>query len=150
MDEKASVLLCQTKQCYERLKEIIAYIKTIIPETLVYPPKVNQLVLSPFGDDEELFRGVVQQVDDNEAEIYFLDYGNSDKIPIEQLRNVDDKLASYEPALLESPKFWYLVEKKLTEKSVSFLEDNNTRIYLVISCNCLSIQFLSCCPSLGC
>lgn len=131
VDEDNLVLLCETKRCFGEIKEIEAHIKTITPELLTNPPEVDQLVLSPWGDEEGLFRGIVRSHNNAEAEIYFMDYGNCDTIPIDKLRNVDDKLASYGPALVQSPKFWYLENRKLSDDSYTFLAENGLKKYKV-------------------
>lgn len=132
IDEDTCVLLCETKQSNQRHKEIKAHIQTITAETLSNPPQVGQLVLSPCEGEPGLYRGVIKAIQNNTAEIYFLDYGNSETVPIKQLRNVDDKLATYEPVLLSSPKFWYLEGRKLSVDSYSFLEENVSRKYIVV------------------
>lgn len=132
IDEELSVLLCETKRCFGEKREIAAYIKTLTPEVLANPPEVGQLVLSSWADEEGFFRAVVKKSHGDEVEIDFLDYGNCDTVKINQLRNVDEKLAGYGPGLVQSPKFWYFEGRKLSADSYTFLAENATKKYKVL------------------
>lgn len=131
--EDTSTLLCETKQCHDRLKEINAHIRTMneAAERLTAPPVIGQLVLAPCEGEEGLYRGVVKSLKDAKAEIDFLDYGNCEFVAIDRLRNVDEKLGGLEAALVESPKFWYLVGRKLSSRSYDYLEQNVAKRYKV-------------------
>lgn len=132
VDEEAFTLLCETKDCHERLKQITAHIASYTcPEMLKTPPEVEQLVLSPCEGEQGLFRGVVKSIKSELAEIYFLDYGNSDTVPVSKLRNVDEKLANLQTALIQSPQFWYLKERKWSAENFTYLEENVTKKYMV-------------------
>lgn len=132
VDEDTFSLLCETKQCALRHKEITAYMATIKAETLSAPPEIDQLVLSPCDGEEGLFRGVVKSLKGELAEIYFIDYGNSDTVPIRALKNTDEKLAGFEPVLVQSPQYWYLQEKKFSAEGFNYLEENVMKKYTVV------------------
>lgn len=131
VDDDTFSLLCETKQCALRHKEIAAYMATITAEILSTPPEIDQLVLSPCEGEAGLFRGVVKSVKNELAEIYFIDYGNSDTVPIKTLKNIDGKLAGFEPALVQSPQYWYLREKKFSAECFNYLEENVMKKYTV-------------------
>lgn len=133
---KTDIILCVTRESYQRRKDIEAYIKDIKAESLINPPELDQLVLSPYEGDGALYRGVVKNVTEKTADIYFIDYGNSETVPIKQLKNVDERLAAWEPALVHSPKYWYLDGRTLSDEQSSYFEINASRKYRVTLTKC--------------
>ena len=67
--------------------------------TLKAIPKEGDFVVALFSQDQEWYRGVVTKLceDDKSCQVLFVDYGNSETVPIENLRTPDSSLAIHPP-----------------------------------------------------
>lgn len=89
-------------------------------------------MLSPCPGIEGLYRGLTKSIDNQTATIYFIDYGNTESVPIEQLFNVNEKLATTPCGVVKTPKVKGTDEEGFTEPEQKFLGDNDGRKCVVV------------------
>ena len=63
------------------------------------PPKEGDLVVALFSQDKEWYRAVVHKLSDDmtSCQVLFVDYANSEAVPVENLRAADPSLAIHPP-----------------------------------------------------
>eukprot|EP00210_Caulerpa_lentillifera_P002078 g1993.t1 len=66
------------------------------PWTGVLPTR-GSYCLGQFTQDNEWYRGYVVSVQSKTCEVYFIDYGNSEKLPADRIRSIESELASIPP-----------------------------------------------------
>ena len=66
-------------------------------------PREGELVVALFSDDGQWYRAVISKSceDGQSCEVLFVDYGNSDMVPFENLRTPDPSLATHPPLAFE-------------------------------------------------
>lgn len=78
------------------------------------------MVLSIY--DNCYFRAKVISVNDSSAFVHYVDYGNSDTVPIKELKNVNEKLANIDHTLLKI-KLHGFVGKQFSTKALLYLNE---------------------------
>ena len=103
----------------EKIEDILADYDDGIKEAekLSLPIKNGTLCAAKFPDDKKYYRGLVKRFfkDKNEFEIEFIDYGNIEKVKLNDLIKLDGKISSLPPQAMFC-EFAYLKYSKLTMK----------------------------------
>lgn len=66
------------------------------PSTGVLPAR-GSFCLGQFSQDNEWYRGYVVSIQANLADVYFIDYGNSERLPADRIRPIDSDLSEIPP-----------------------------------------------------
>ncbi|XP_058059315.1 uncharacterized protein LOC131210130 [Anopheles bellator] len=110
-------------------------------QPVVNPPALNDILLAPFGG--EYYRAVINSVEGNYADVFFIDFGNSEKLEWSQFREIlepDLKSAdrtAHEVWIVNVSKFTERIRQKLNElKAEEFglskvIDMSNTSVKLV-------------------
>lgn len=56
--------------------------------------QTGMMVIAQFSEDEAWYRGVVRGLSSNDADVEFVDFGNSDKVPIASLRQIEKQFSN--------------------------------------------------------
>lgn len=134
-------LLVQTKECHVGLKKLITDIASCEAEILEVPVEPRQLVLSPCEGESGLFRGIVEEIEDSRAKVYFVDYGNYDWVPLKNLRNINKDLAARDCNLIKVNNLRRFKGKDYGVEIASFLEKNLQAKYTVVLINESEVDF---------
>ncbi|KAK7099992.1 fap1 adhesin-like [Littorina saxatilis] len=67
------------------------------PESKVVPPSVGLACCGKFSEDEGWYRAVVEKVDGDSVKVRFVDFGNTDTIPVSDLREISAESLSSAP-----------------------------------------------------
>jgi len=94
-------------------------------ETLVGPSQ-NQLVRAQFTEDDQFYRAKILKIHGNEAEVRYVDYGNSERIPLSRLSKLEGGLEELKPqaqlaqlAFLKAPA----LDQDFGEDSAEYLRE---------------------------
>uniref|UniRef100_A0A182PD67 MYND-type domain-containing protein n=1 Tax=Anopheles epiroticus TaxID=199890 RepID=A0A182PD67_9DIPT len=89
-----------------------------VKDCISAPPKVNDILFAPFED--EFYRAVIKSVQDDTAELFFPDFGNSLKIEWRKLKEIPDPKIKY--AKIVTHPVWVNNVKYFTPRMSEFLE----------------------------
>ena len=83
--ERSAVDTCMSM--YKKIKK-----RTLVPLSSV---SAGDLCLCYFSEDKQVHRARVTSIDDRMAKVMYLDYGNSEDVPINELYEIDSELLSF-------------------------------------------------------
>lgn len=71
------------------------------PTTSAHKPVVDEVCAVQYSCDMSWYRGLVQQVDADQAHVLYIDFGNEEKVPFERIRPLTAKMQEYGPCAIE-------------------------------------------------
>ncbi|XP_057652384.1 uncharacterized protein LOC130891580 isoform X2 [Diorhabda carinulata] len=121
LDMVGNKFAVKTKECAQKSKELLEYIKTIDKSSLILKQvEVGQMVLASKDGLPDLCRAVVIKKQSSvQVTIEYLDYAGSENLSIKSLRNVDEYLASQPITLLLTPDIEVI--NKISETGIDFI-----------------------------
>ena len=100
--------VCQLTSASEALESIATKLSELYAgsgeqSALQAPPNEGDLVIALFSDDSQWYRARVTTVceDGKSCEVLFVDYGNSETVPVESLRIPDPSITTHPPLAFE-------------------------------------------------
>ncbi|XP_023213664.1 uncharacterized protein LOC111616493 [Centruroides sculpturatus] len=132
---------CQLLDDSEKLDEITNSITTYYNELSddsenLTQFQINTLCIAKYTVDNEWYRAVIKSCDADQAEVMFIDYGNSDIVPLSQIKVITEDLSNIpaqavECSLHEIPPSLSEDEQK---KFVDFTSENEIKM-IINKCN---------------
>ncbi|XP_059473656.1 maternal protein tudor-like isoform X2 [Neocloeon triangulifer] len=115
-----------------------------IPEARHLKP--NNAVLAQYQLDGNWYRGIIKKIESAKASVFFVDYGNTEEVPLSKLRATNRTIVSNKPAQaircimdgLGSNKKAAALFLKMSEDKIF----NMTVIYRIDSCNALNVRLM--------
>lgn len=89
----------------EKSKELDEIMKQIQIQALTepYTPKVDELVIAQFSDDETWYRARVKSITpDGQYTVFYIDYGNSEVVSADKIRSLDQTFTKLPPQAHEA------------------------------------------------
>lgn len=71
------------------------------PTDGVYTPKRNDLCAAKFSEDNEWYRGKIEKIQNGQAVVRYIDYGNKENVPLTRLASLPHSLNSEKPYATE-------------------------------------------------
>ena len=108
--DSPSSFICQLTENSDALDSITTQLAKIYStegeatsHALRSPPKVGDFVVALFSQDQEWYRAVVTNLSDDadSCQVLFVDFGNSDTVPVENLCSPEPSLAIHPPLAFE-------------------------------------------------
>lgn len=96
----------------------------------MFVPKEGDLVCARFHEDEQYYRARVEKCKDGECDVFFIDYGNRESIPLRDVHPIDAKFTQY-PQFGTECAFENFASRISSDKLTEIMLENSFKLNMI-------------------
>jgi len=97
------------------LSSLMQRIREVDRKPVNFMPRINQMCLARFSQDNNLYRAIVRKINNGECNVFYIDYGNSETLSPKQLFPIEPEF-SHLPPQAKPAQLAYLKVPSLKEE----------------------------------